>query len=581
MESRSSLNHEVLFERYPELGLLLAYEPLKDPAVSCDSEAVLRAWHQALPIGDAEVVYLFGMGSGFAYTLFKPWLDEKKGRKLIIIDDDLNSLLMPLLEEENQAMIRDPQVHLTWLVRKQRFSILETLIRSFPSPKIAVFATPSYAAQKDSFFKKSRLYLLRKTAVSDALLTEALYAHELIVNVLSNIKQWEKSFFANGLAGQFQGVPAVICGAGPSLSTSIPLLKTLGDKALIFAGGSTIAALSNQGVIPHIGLAFDPNPEEYSRLRISSAFEIPLLYGTRVEPTIFHASNGPLGYLRSFTGGPCETYFEGVFSLHKDPIGTSLGKEAFSVTTLAIALAVALGCHPIILNGIDLSYTGMQRYAEGITPSSSVSLEEILKETRASEQLLRRKGIQGKMLYTLVKWVMESECISAYAKKHKDVTWVNVSPNGLGFAGIRNASFEEVIQLHCTRSWDLKGKVHAYIQELRLHNVDREKVLKKMEELQSSLSRLLKINDEILTELKLALTENAPFPLGKMTLLQLDFEEESAFDCFLSHVGPSLDQLLNRSFGDGCSLERHIAKWEHFKEVIVKHERHVAQALIF
>jgi hypothetical protein len=85
------------------------------------------------------------------------------------------------------------------------------------------------------------------------------------------------------------------------------------------------------------------------------------------------------------------------------------------------------------------------------------------------------------------------------------------------------------------------------------------------------LRRLLTINEEILGELTTAHAKNIAFSEGKMTLLQLDFEEERAFDCFLSHVGPSLDQLLRRSFGEERSLERQIAKWEHFKQVITQH----------
>ncbi len=65
-----------------------------------------------------------------------------------------------------------------------------------------------------------------------------------------------------------------------------------------------------------------------------------------------------------------------------EPVGPELGPEAFSVTTIAIALAVEMGCNPILLDGIDLAYTGMKRYAEGVMPSSSVCLSDMLKQKK-------------------------------------------------------------------------------------------------------------------------------------------------------------------------------------------------------
>lgn len=570
------MDKELLFERYPEIAFLLTYE-LGEESTAETQEGDLVSWYASCGLDKVDLVYLFGMHRGAFYPVFQRWLQEKKERRLIVLSEDLKEIRSAL--SSYPEMLSDRQVFLQYFVRKQKKAQIEGLTDRFCATKIEVIATPSFLEKNEGFFKKTRLELLRKASVKEALLTEALYAHQLVFNVLSNFKQWEKSFFANDLKGCFKNVPAIICGAGPSLTASIPILKTLEDKALVIAGGSAIAALSNQGVLPHFGIAFDPNPEEYHRLKIASSFEMPLIYGTRVEPHIFHAANGPLGYLHSWTGGPCESYFEKAFNLQKDPIGIDLGKEAFSVTTLGVAFAVALGCSPIILNGVDLAYTGMQRYSSGIVPTSDVLLEDLLKEKRVSEQLLKKKGIQGKMLYTLVKWVMESECISAYAKKHKEAEWVNVSCSGLGFKGIDNMLLEDVVEKYCTTSWDLKGRVHAHIQALKIEDAGFNKITYTLETLNASLKRLGKLSAEIgktLEEAKQSGTDPSP---GKMTLLQLDFEEESGFECFLSHVGPALSQLLSRSFGEAPSVEKQSAKWEHFQEVIRKHQEQIKRVL--
>ncbi len=559
-------------DRYPEIAFLLSFSAYDTtPKHRIDSEEECALWYQGLLLEGVDILYVFGIGSGESYSKAKSWLQEKKERMLIFLEDDLG-VLSTLISQE---LLNDPQVHIQLISdSKELDATLQTLVETFPSNRIEVSASIHYAKMRFRLFKKLNLKLLRLSAVTNALMTEALYSHELLVNVLANLKHWPQSFFANGLKGKFKNIPAIICGAGPSLNAAIPLLRTLEDKALIIAGGSAIAALSHFGLVPHIGMALDPNREEYSRLKASSAFEMPLLYGTRLHPDVFQTCSGPFGYIQSFTGGPCEAYFERELGIQADPIGPDLGPEALSITTLAIALAVEMGCNPIILNGVDLAYTGMQRYAEGVMQTSQVFLQKLAQERQAAERLLRRKGIEGTMVHTLVKWVMESSTISNYAHAHPQTQFINTSCHGLGFKAIPNEALESVIEMHCQNTFDLRGWVHAEICQLKLVHLTRENIQAKMDEVRASLQRLHRLSKEMLEELNALKTEERSFPTGKMTLLQLDFEEEKAFECFLPHVGPMLDRLLNRSFPDlegrSHGIERQMAKWERLHQMIQK-----------
>lgn len=573
-ESRS-----VLIERYPEIGFLLNYTSFDS---SFEKEADIERKAQ---MEDVDVLYVFGVGQGKTYPAYRSWLKARRGRLIIYIEDSLSAIQGLLESEGSSELLSDPQVHLEFVQDLKSLNLtLKALVETYPSHRIEVISTSAYRKERGALFKRIRLKLMRESAVVNALMTEALYSHRLVENVLANIKRWPRSFFANRLKNRFKGIPAVICGAGPSLKSSLPLLRQLEDKALIIAGGSTIAALSNQGIVPHLGLALDPNAEEYSRLRVSSAFEMPLLYGTRVQPDVFSTCSGPWGYLHSFTGGPCEAYFERELEIQADPVGPDLGPEAFSVTTMAIALAVEMGCSPIFLNGIDLAYTGMQRYAPGVMPSSSVDVQDLKEETRASERLLKRKGIQGSMVYTLVKWVMESSSIANYAKAHPEAQFFNVSSAGLGFKGIANIPFSEAVQQHCKGSWDLRAMVHHCAEQNRFEKISPTAISDQMQVILESLKRLQKICVEMLQELKRLKDpidgRDLPLPTGKMTILQLDFEEEKAFDCFLPHVGPALDRLLNRSHAIPFELDsqeirlkmldRLSTKWEHIQTMVEK-----------
>ncbi len=591
----------ILMERYPEIFFLSSYSSSNPYQLHLSSDQKWNARRKdenmhaddigqemarfvdKLQLEDVEVLYVFGVGLGHSYEAVKRWLKEKQGRMLIFLEDELAVIDALVQTEQSHALLQDPQVHLQFLQDPKNWNeTLKMLVETYPSHRIEVACLESYSKKRPQFCKRIRLKLMRQCAVVNALMTEALYSHHLVVNVLTNVKRWPHSFFANNLKNKFKGIPAIICGAGPSLGLTFPLLKQMEDRALIIAGGSTITALSNQGIVPHLGLALDPNPDEYSRLRMTSAFEMPLLYGTRVQPDVFNTCNGPWGYIHSFTGGPCEAYFEREFEIAEDPVGPDLGPEAFSVTTIAIALAVEMGCSPILLNGIDLAYTGMHRYAAGVMPSSQVFFQELQKDTRASERVLKRKGIQGTMVTTLVKWVMESSSIANYAKAHKEAEFINVSSGGLGFKGISNRPFSEVIDHYCKRTYDLRAMVHHEIEQSRFKELSSCAISGQMHTLILSLEKLLSICDEMLVELDVnkqrGFCPEKPFPSGKMTLLKLDFEEEKAFDCFFPHVGPAIDRLLNRSHPIPSdaeqqeihlkTIERLITKWEHLKTMI-------------
>jgi hypothetical protein len=584
-----------LLERYPELLFLLSYTPYapyplitsvdqKLSAEGLHSSSIseeIAAFKANLHLDGVDIFYMYGIGLGYHYAALKEWLRAKRERRLIFLEDELAAVHALLSSEYAEDLLYDPQVVVRFLPNpKLLHGNLEELVASYSCDRIEVAAIESYQKRKKRRFLQMRLKLLRLSAVHHAILTEALYAHKMLVNLLRNIRHWPGSFLAGGLKGKFRGIPAVICGAGPSLQGSLSHLKKIEDRALIIAGGSTIAALSNQGIQPHLGIALDPNAEEFGRLKIASSYEMPLIYATRLQPDVFNVLNGERGYLVSDTGGSCERYFERQMKIEGAPIGPELGAEALSVTTLAIAFAVEMGCTPIFLNGIDLAYSGTQRYAEGILPSSHVDVREKRREKKSPERLLKRKDIRGHYVHTLVKWVMESECIAAYAKVHPESRIINVSEGGIGFPGIPNGRLSEAAQ-DLNQELDLRALVHAEIQKLKI-SLPKEKIFREMKEVTESLLRLGSIAEEMLEELErvrdLFPFGQVSFPTGKMTILEIDFQEEKAFECLFPSLGPALDKLLDRAFyvPPHCaeeqqrriSLECKVAKWRQWKEII-------------
>jgi len=554
-----------LIDRYPGIAFRLQFEPF-EPLADIATETV------TLPsdLDAIEVFYVYGIGSGAHFHALRGWLETMQERQLIFLEDDLAALHAFLKIPLAQEIIRHSQVHIYSLNSfKEILATLKEIATTFPSEYVACAA---HVQKKRTRLRQMELALYRIATVNCALMAEALYGHKLLPNLLKNILQWPTSFAAGALKGMFKGTAAIICGAGPSLSKHFDLLKTVGDRALLFAGGSTIAALSNHGILPHIGMALDPNKEEFDRLKAASSFEMPLLYGTRLEPSVFHTSNGPKGYLISETGGACEAHFEKLFGFTEEPTGPELGVEALSVTTLCVALAVEMGCDPIIFTGLDLSYPGLERYAPGIMASSAVSLKEMQQVKRASERLLKRKDIFGKPTYTLVKWIMESQCLSAYAKKHPAHRFINATAGGLGFHGIPNASLDHVLStLH--DSQDLSALLHTLFQQNPLSC--REDILRaEMRSLYESLERMHTFATHMLQEC----TRAQKYPTGQMTFLEHEFQDEKAFDILFLPLNDALKSLLNRRYylspllteqqKDSIRFQRHVAKWTEWQQRI-------------
>lgn len=476
---------ELLKQRYPDLGFLLSFFPYDEVVLSKDPQPLID-WLESQKLSELEVIYLVGL---IAYDLpdaLNSWLRAKKERALIFIEEDLGAFA----SFSQDALLKNPQVHFHYASEDP----IEGLAQQFPTERLAIFEGKAFDGEQ----------LKRRSTAYSALYSDVLYSHKIVENVIGNIQKCEGVFDAKG---DFKGVPAVICGAGPSLENALPNLEALKDRALVFAGGTAIAAMTSRCVKPHFGLALDPNDEEFERLRQAHYFEGAFLFAPRLHRDVFSTVNGPFGYMKTDTGGLIENWLEKELGIDGDPVGPDLGDEAFSVTTLAISYAYALGCNPIILAGVDLAYTGGKRYVGGVQAE------------QGSEEKIKRVDVNGDEVETQLKWVMESECISAFAKAHPEVSFLNATEGGIGFSEIGNTTLKEA--LGKKKPQDLEGMLHQWIQTSPLA-MQRDKLPKLFSDLKESLERCDALVFEILQELE------KKKETGKLILLESDFAEELA-----------------------------------------------------
>ena len=535
-----------LAKRYPSLAFLLLMEGENLPFFSQDAnQKEVHKKCQPADLKDVEVLYVYGLGAGTHYLLFKEWLSEDRKRDLVFLEEHLSVLKQFLKQAHAKEILSHPQVHIRFNLNWQSLSAFaEECATSFPAARIEVVALLAYQKRLCSRFYRLRLMLHRKTTVSHALFYESQYYHHFIDHFLSNFYRLGCSFDGNGLKNLFKGIPAIVCGAGPSLTKEIETLRTLQDKALIFAGGSAIPALTVQGIMPHFGVAYDPNQEEFERFKQAQAFEIPILYASRLYPHVFNTCNGPSGYLHSQTGGWAEYWVEKHLNLKQNPLQSGLNLEALSVTTAALQLACTYGCNPIILLGVDLAFTDSQLYASGVVPNSQVHIANKKGDTRASEKLLVRKDQNGNLIFTLVKWVMERDAIHRFIKKNPSFTFLNATSGGLGFKDIPYSPLEEI---SFKASYDLSGKVHKAIQTHSL-GISLGQVKEMLMRLKESLSKGAFWTSSALQELQNIQKTGKDPETGKLILAQMELEALDAYAAFLRPFDRAFPILARRKY---------------------------------
>ncbi len=492
--------------RYPDLALHLQISNL--PSTQWVSEEITVE-----PLEDVEAVYIYGLGR-CGQPLWK-WLEKNPRHQLIFLENDLAALAA--FAPEAEKLLSHPQVHLKWALSSH---ILEECAAQFSYEHIQVIATSAKA--KYPAFRKIQESLLRRTLLWHSVTSEEISGHLLHRNIIANLHRLPQCSYVNAWEGAWKGVPAIICGAGPSLEASAEALRQVQDqkqdRALIIACGSALSALSHLNIRPHLGVAIDPNAREFDCLKGCSYRDLPLLFASRLYPKVFEIFEGRYGYIRCGSGGSLENHVEHELGL-KDPfLGQDLGREALSVTTLAVSLARHWGCNPIIFAGVDLAYTRQTHYSKGV-----------LAEQIPMTGLLRRLDVSGKFVKTTLKWIMERDTFDAYAKHHPEVTFLNTS-QGLKFSHIPSTSLKEALSGYSSN--DLTGRLNRLMDKKT--DINAQQV--------SELFRTIKMSVERCLTLLLTLQQEEKGS-GKAILYESDLEAELAYRLLLEPPRLSLERL--------------------------------------
>lgn len=477
-----------------------------------------KEWFASLYLANVDVIYVYGIGLGYYYDAALSWLKENRDHYLVFIEDDPQVMRRFFETERCSEMLDNTQVFICMMGHRSGQVIQFTRLTSlFNSLKFIYTGLKSYENLKFDLHHEYKSTVSFLTTMGSMLHSEsASHGLAFFRNFYLNLLDIPRSYLGNDLKDKFKGVPAIICGAGPSLNKNMDVLATLYDRALIFAGGTALNALNGKGVMPHFGVGIDPNPDQFTRLVMNHAFELPFLYRCRMLHEALEMVHGDRLYLSGSGGYEIGKWYENKLGVDEIPL-----QEGFNVLNFSVVIAHLMGCNPIICAGIDLAYSEGDSYASGVTNHPIHSRKANFRTKNIGDELISKNDIHGKPVLTLWKWIAESMWYTQFAESHPDCTLINATEGGIGFPNVTNMTLAEVKEKYLYKQLDLKSHLHNEIQNSPLPAAFNEK---NIIGLTSSLMESLAKCGDICQELVAQLAEREKVPAAVASTKE--FEEE-------------------------------------------------------
>jgi hypothetical protein len=166
-------------------------------------------------------------------------------------------------------------------------------------------------------------------------------------HILQNAAAYTRRRLPAAWAGALRGLPAFVCGAGPSLDVSIKGLAAHADRAVVFAADSALRALARHGVAADFAVSTDAAKVPGKCLPVDQVPARVVL--ASVSPPAWQAAL-PADRQFFLSGNQLTDDWLAMQGVVRTGVAA-----AESCGSTALELAHHLGCDPIYLFGLDLA----------------------------------------------------------------------------------------------------------------------------------------------------------------------------------------------------------------------------------
>lgn len=517
-----------LQKKDPLLKTLLALHPFTKSSLSKQITRPLVDFTANKFHEDTNTLFIFGLGNENGYPAIQKWLNQKPDRHIIFFETDLNLIQSFLSNQMGCALAENQQVDLLYLQNTKMWDYYQKRIYPYLATSFQILNLTKKNKAFESFKNKIiQMCILQNTKYSEYLNTSPL----IYKNFFHNLKKIKEYVLSQNLYHQFSNIPAIICGAGPSLDLEAPIIKDLKNRALIFAGGSSLPILSHHQVEPHFAVGIDPFDSHQRTLAHNIFFEIPIFFRARMHHLALDFCHGPKLYTCQAVGYPIVEHIE-----QKLDVFSTLIDEGHNVVNFSTQLAYLLGCNPIIFVGCDLAYDHQSPYANSLPNNSNLPAYNVIDENDFTiNRGIIKTNNNNQKIFTLWKWEQEAKWISEFASSHKDRTFINTSLSGLKIPTLKMHSLKELLNFYLLNEYDLKGWIHQQICSSKPINVDLKKVQMTLTDEKKGLQECAQILNSLIQSM-----ENKQ--IANSAILEQDLKSQD----FYKHTLENLEELFEK-----------------------------------
>ena len=316
------------------------------------------------------------------------------------------------------------------------------------------FDIPAFTAHSKNYFDTVRSLIKRnqrKNEINAATLKK--FGRRWCRNSVRNLKQMESSGFITPLKGMlkerpfFQSLPFLIIGAGPSLESILPYIKTLQERMITICVETALHTLLRAGLEPDFVILTDPQFWAYRHIAALSAPESILISEISAYPTVFRfPCNNILLCSSQF---PLGQYVQNKLGLNPGDLGSG-----GSVASSAWNFAYYCGAKEIYTAGLDFAFPKGQTHIKGssaeetwhslsnrLTASDKFTVASLYSANASLSKDYKGQPVVTDSRMKMFSWWFESRLAAC-----TDVQTYTLCPQGLATPGIKTAEVQEIIK---------------------------------------------------------------------------------------------------------------------------------------
>ncbi|MDD5239984.1 MAG: DUF115 domain-containing protein [Candidatus Nanoarchaeia archaeon] len=373
-----------------------------------DNEAWMQNINPAM-----HTIIVFGLGLGYH---IESLIQKYPDKKIIAVEPDIRILNHAMQVKDFENIIKGCEIWVDESVDLVRSRIYEMITHPLAR---GILLIPFYAGVYQDYFNEL-IGWMKKSMNDWAVMvnTKRCLVDKWYVNRFVNAKR--PSLHGKSLIDAHRGLPGMVVGAGPSLAGQLEKLRSLQGKVVTIAASTAMEILHTHEIRPTYAIAIDQDPITSGGLHEHLDSDVPLIFDGQIAQNSLEYK-GPKVQMR----------------LNVNQYITSdlpVFESGPSVANVSVDVLHKMGCNPIILVGMDLSYTDNKLYCGGTQFNQDI----------VGTQYIKMTNNKGEECLTEPSFISMRNWLEEYVARVKPEIY-NCTERGLIIQGCPNRSLDEFV----------------------------------------------------------------------------------------------------------------------------------------